>query len=108
MSDIKTLQEIYARDKRRCMLFGQVLFIHILFTASWFILMIVLKLSKSKVEDYIFILMLVSAYIMGYLYRNLKKKVKESWTRYNKEKNRINKLNDLEISDGKNIQRVVQ
>jgi hypothetical protein len=108
MEDIKTLQEIYDRDKRRCMLFGQVLFIHVFFTASWFILMIVLKLSKSKVEDLIFILMLVAAYIMGYLYRNLKKKVKESWTLYNKEKNRINKLKSLQINDGENMRKVVQ
>ena len=107
MDNIKTLQEIYARDKRRCMLFGQVLFIHVLFTASWFILMIVLRLSKSKVEDLIFILMLVSAYIMGYLYKKLKKKVKESWTIYNKEKNRIDKLKNLQINDGKDVQKAV-
>ena len=107
MDDISILQETYERDKRRCMYFGQLLFIHGLFTAAWFILMILLKLSKSNVEDLVFVLMLVAAYIMGYFYKNLKKKVKNSWSAYNKEKNRVSKLQKQKLNDNDGVKAIV-
>ena len=106
MELVDTLYEAYTRDKRRCMFLGQLLFVHGLFTAGWFILMIVVELSKTYVEDIIFVGMLVAAYIMGMLYKKLKMKVKERWTEYNKEKNRITRLKNQKVKDKKNMETV--
>ncbi len=107
MEEIDKLYEIYTRDKRRCMFLGQLLFVHGLFTAGWFILMIVVELSKTNVEDIIFVLMLVTAYVMGILYKNLKKKVKNSWTEYNKEKNKVRRLSGVQVKDEEDVKIVV-
>jgi len=107
MEEEDKLFEKYTRDKRRCMFFGQLLFVHGLFTAGWFILMIVVELSKTNIEDIVFVLMLVTAYVMGILYKNLKKKVKNSWTEYNKEKNRVSKLRRVQIKKEEDIKIVV-
>ncbi len=106
MELVDTLYEVYTKDKRRCMFFGQLLFVHSLFTAGWFVLMIVVKLSKTHIEDIIFVGMLVAAYIMGILYKSMKKKMKNSWTDYNKEKNRINRLKNLKAKDEKDVKTV--
>ena len=99
MEEVNKLFELYSRDKKRCMFLGQLLFVHGLFTAGWFILMILVELSKTNIEDIIFVLMLVAAYIMGVLYKNLKKKVKNSWTEYNKERNRVTKLKKIQVGE---------
>jgi high-affinity Fe2+/Pb2+ permease len=106
MEAVDTLYDTYTREKRRCMFIGQLLFVHGLFTAGWFVLMIMFELSKNNIEDFIFVGMLVTAYIMGMLYRSMKKKVKDSWTDYNKEKNKISNLNKLRIEKEKDIQTV--
>ena len=107
MEQVDKLFELYSRDKRRCMFLGQLLFVQGLFTTSWFVLMILFELSKNNVEDIIFVLMLVAAYIMGMLYKNLKSKVKNSWTDYNKEKNRIAKLKKLKAGEEERINTVI-
>jgi len=99
MEEVNKLFELYTRDKRRCMFLGQLLFVQGLFTAGWFVLMILVELSKTNIEDIIFVLMLVAAYIMGILYKNLKKKVKNSWTDYNKERNRVTKLKKIQVGE---------
>jgi glucan phosphoethanolaminetransferase (alkaline phosphatase superfamily) len=106
MELVDSLYEVYTRDKRRCMFIGQLLFVHGLFTAGWFVLMIMFELSKTNVEDIIFVAMLVAAYIIGILYKSMKKKVKNSWTEYNKEKNRINRLKNLKVKDEKDVETV--
>ena len=106
MEVVDTLYEVYTRDKRRCMFIGQLLFVHGLFTLGWFILMIVVELSKTNIEDIIFVCMLVAAYIMGMFYKSMKKKVKNSWTEYNKEKNKVTKLKKLKIEVEKDIQTI--
>ena len=106
MELVDTLYEAYSRDKRRCMFLGQLLFVHGLFTAGWFVLMIVVELSKTYMEDIIFVGMLVTAYIMGMLYKRLKKQEKESWTEYNKEKNRLTRLKNHKVKDEKDMETV--
>ena len=107
MELVDTLLETYWRDKRRCMFLGQLLFVQGFFTAGWFVLMIMFELSKNNIEDIIFVGMLVAAYIMGMLYRSMKKKVKNSWTDYNKEKNRVSRLENPKIKDEKKVETVV-
>jgi hypothetical protein len=107
MELVDTLYETYSRDKRRCMFLGQILFVHGLFTVGWFVLMIMFELSKTNVEDYIFVGMLVAAYVIGMLYKSLKNKVKNSWTEYNKEKNRINRLKNQKVKEEKDFEKVV-
>jgi hypothetical protein len=107
MEIVDTLFETYTRDKRRCMFLGQLLFVHGLFTASWFVLMIMFELSKTKVEDFIFVGMLVTAYIMGMLYRSMKKKVKNSWTDFNKEKNKVSRLVNQKVKNDKDAETIV-
>ena len=106
MELVDKLFDIYSRDKRRCMFLGQLLFVHGIFTAGWFVLMIMFELSKTNVEDYIFVGMLVAAYIIGMLYKSLKNQVKNSWTEFNKEKNRINRLKSQKIKE-KDFEKVV-
>lgn len=107
MEEIDKLFELYTRDKKRCMFLGQLLFVHGLFTAGWFILMILVELSKTNVEDIVFVLMLVAAYIMGIIYKNLKMKVKNSWTEYNKEKNKASRLKGVQVKVEEDVTVVV-
>jgi hypothetical protein len=51
--------------------------------------------------------MLVTAYIMGMLYRSMKKKVKNSWTDFNKEKNKVSRLVNQKVKNGKDAETIV-
>lgn len=107
MEVVDSLYDAYSTNKRRCMFLGQLLFVHGLFTAGWFVLMIMFELSKTNIEDIVFVGMLVAAYIMGMLYTSMKKKVKNSWTEYNKEKNRIKRLKKHEVREEKEFEKVL-